>query len=217
MPAAAEFPDYTTAETVADAAVHIFGLAGAGIMIGGLLAHIGPETTGGQFVALIVYGLGLVGMLSASALYNLTPATAGRCKRVFRHLDHAMIFVMIAGSYTPIAVSALPPKVGMPLCITVWLLAGVGIGLRLAWGRIYQRISLALYLGMGWLVLVVLPPLAMAVSGGVLACLVVGGIIYSLGSLVHTRVRMPFHNVAWHTMVVAAAALHLVAVAQLLS
>jgi hemolysin III len=192
--AAPEFPHYTAAETAADAVIHVLGLAGASVALGCLLARIGSTATGTQLAALIVYGLGLVGMLSASALYNLTPPRAGRLKRVFRHLDHAMIFVMIAGSYTPI-----------------------GIGLRLMWGRIYERLSLGLHLAMGWLVLAVLPPLAVAVSGGVLACLILGGIVYSLGSVVHTWVRVPFHNAAWHIMVIVAAALHLAAVADLLS
>ncbi|MFL5253875.1 MAG: hemolysin III family protein [Rhodopila sp.] len=215
--AAPEFPHYTAAETAADAVIHVLGLAGASVALGCLLARIGSTATGTQLAALIVYGLGLVGMLSASALYNLTPPRAGRLKRVFRHLDHAMIFVMIAGSYTPVAISALPRRLGLPLCATVWSLAAIGIGLRLMWGHIYQRLSLGLHLAMGWLVLAVLPPLAVAVSGGVLACLILGGIVYSLGSVVHTWVRVPFHNAAWHIMVIVAAALHLAAVADLLS
>jgi len=212
-----EFPHYTTAETVVDAVVHGLGLTGASIALGSLLARIRPTATNGQLTVLVVYGLGLLGMLSASALYNLTPARVRRLKQAFRHLDHAMIFVMIAGSYTPIALSALRPGLGVPLCVMVWSLAAVGIVLRLTWGRTYERISLGLYLGMGWLVLAVLPPLVVAVSGGVLACLILGGVIYSLGSVVHTWVRVPFHNAAWHIMVLVAAALHLVVVADLLS
>jgi hemolysin III len=163
--------------------------------------------------ALAVYSLGLLGMLSASALYNLTPA--GRLKATLRQLDHAMIFVMIAGSYTPFAVNALRPGLGLPLCVAVWLLAATGVGLRLLCGRIYERISLGLYLGMGWLVLAVLPSLAAAVSENVLLLLLLGGLIYSFGSLVHARARVPFHNAVWHAMVVVAAALHLAAVAHL--
>jgi hemolysin III len=212
-----EFPDYSTAEKAADAAIHLIGLIGAGIVLGNLLANLGPDTTRAQFLALIVYTIGLIGMLSASALYNLTPPRAARLKRAFRHLDHAMIFVMIAGSYTPITISALRPGLGEPLCAIVWVLAALGIGLRLAWMRIYERVSLALYLGMGWLVLIVLPPLAVALSGVLLALLVLGGVIYSLGTLVHTLVRVRFQNAAWHTMVVVAAALHLVVIVSLLS
>lgn len=210
-----EFPVYTTAEKAVDAVVHVLGLVGAGIGLAFLVAGTGPATTGREYVALAVYALGLVGMLSASALYNMT--SAGRLKAVFRRLDHSMIFVMIAGSYTPIAVSALRPGLGVPLCITIWTLAAIGIGLRLAWGRIYERLSLGLYLGMGWLVLAVMPPLAMAVSWQVLVLLIVGGVIYSLGSVIHTRKTLLFHNAAWHAMIVVAAGLHMAAIAHLLT
>lgn len=212
-----EFPDYTTAEKAVDAVIHLIGLIGAGIVLGNLLLNLGPDTTRAQFLALIVYTVGLVGMLSASALYNLTPPRARRLKRAFRALDHVMIFVMIAGSYTPITISTLRPSLGVPLCATVWILAALGIGLRLAWRRIYDRVSLVLYLGMGWLVLIVLPPLAVALSGVLLALLLLGGVIYSLGTLVHTLATVRFRNAAWHTMVVVAAALHLVVIVSLLS
>jgi hemolysin III len=207
-----EFPSYTPAERLVDAIIHLLGLVGASIALACLLAHGGPAS-GGQLAALIVYGAGLLGMLSASAIYNLAPA--GPLKAVFRRVDRAMIFVMIAGSYTPFAIGALRPEWGMPLCITVWILAAIGVGLCLVYQHIYDRISLGLYLAMGWLVLAVLPSLIRTVSAGVLALLLLGGIIYSLGSLVHTRVRLPFHNAAWHAMVVVAAALHLIAIAQL--
>jgi len=117
--AAPEFPRYSATETVVDAIVHALGLAGASVALGGLSARIGPKAAVGQLVALVVYGLGLVGMLSASALYNLTPTRAGRLKLAFRHADHAMIFVMIAGSYTPFAINALPRRLGVPLCVTI--------------------------------------------------------------------------------------------------
>jgi hemolysin III len=166
-------------------------------------------------VALSVYSLGLLSMLIASGLYNLTPNHAARLKSALRRLDHAMIFVMIAGSYTPFAVIALRPALGVPLCLAIWVLAGIGVGLRLGRGRIYERISIMLYLGMGWLVLLVLPALAMTVSGQVIALLLLGGVVYSAGSLIHARVQIPFQNPIWHLMVVVAAGLHFAAVAQL--
>ena len=212
-PAPPEFPDHTAAERVVDALVHALGLAGASVAVSLLLAHSEPAATGGQLAALVVYGLGLLGMLFASALYNLT--RAGGSKAMLQQLDHAMIFVMIAGSYTPFAVNALRPGLGVPLCVAVWLLAATGVGLRLMWERIFARISLGLYLGMGWLVLAVLPPLAAAVPGSVFVLLLLGGVVYSLGSLVHAQARVPFYNAAWHAMVVVAAALHLAAVAGL--
>lgn len=207
------FPSYTAAESTVDRIVHLVGLAAAAAAIGWLFSRIAPAATGRQIAAASIYCFGLFGMLSASALYNL--ARPGRLKAVLRRLDHAMIFVMIAGSYTPFAMEALRPQVGVPLCAVVWGIAAIGVGLKLAGRHRTPFASLALYLGMGWLGLGVLPALIAALPGAILLLLLVGGLIYSLGALVHARAGMPFHNAIWHAMVVAAAALHFAAVAQL--
>lgn len=153
-------------------------------------------------------------MLTMSALYNLSPV--GAWKGVLRKCDRAMIFVMIAGSYTPFIVTAFAPGAAWPLCAAVWTIAALGVSLCLAWRRLSDRLSIALYLCMGWLVLAILPPLMATVSTIVLMLLLAGGVVYSLGVIIHTRVRIPFHDAAWHGMVVTAAALHLTAIALIL-
>jgi hemolysin III len=209
-----DFPSYTAAETVADRIVHLIGFAAASVAVAWLWSRIGPGATGKQIGAVLVYSLGLVGMISASALYNF--ARPGSLKAVLRHVDHSMIFVMIAGSYTPFTLDALSPELGLPLCAVVWGIAALGIALKLAYPRAYQLVSLVLYLSMGWLVLGVLPWLVVTLPWWILVLLLTGGIIYSLGSFVHTLTRVPFHNAIWHSMVVVAAGLHLIAVAHLL-
>jgi len=210
-----DFPSYTAAENTADRLVHLVGLAAATAAIVWLFARVGPGATGKQLAALSIYCCGLVGMLSASAVYN--QARPSRLKAGLRRLDQSMIFVMIAGSYTPFAISALRPELGLPLCALVWGLAAVGVAVRLACRSGCELASLALYLGMGWLGLAVLRPLSAVVPGAVLLLLFVGGLIYSLGVVVQAQARMPFQNAIWHAMVVAAAALHFAAVAQLSS
>ncbi len=209
-----EYRDPTTTEKIVDGFIHLVGLVGAAIVLRGLLAGMGPQATPGEWVALGVYALGLLGMLTASALYNLSPN--GPAKPVLRRIDQAMIFVMIAGSYTPFAISVFPLDIGVPLCVVVWGLAALGVALCVAWSRIYDRISIGLYLAMGWVVVAVLPPLATAASATVFVLLIAGGVIYSLGVIIHTQVRVAFHDAAWHGMVVTAAALHLAAVALVL-
>ncbi|MFL5289673.1 MAG: hemolysin III family protein, partial [Rhodopila sp.] len=137
-------------------------------------------------------------------------------KDVLGKVDQAMIFMMIAGSYTPFAVRAFPPWVGVPLCGIVWTIAAMGVALCVGASRLFDRIGTALYLGIGWLVILVMPLLIAAVSGPVLGLLVAGGVVYSLGVVAHRLVHVAFHNVAWHGMVVAAAALHLAAIALIL-
>ncbi len=208
-----DFPCYTTAESTADGIVHVVGLTAAAVAIGWLLNHTAPEAAPRQLVALVIYCCGLLGMLSVSAAYNLL--WPGRLKAVLRRLDHAMIFAMIAGSYTPFTLGVLRPQLGIPLCAAIWGLAAIGIGLKLQRLQRGDLASVGLYIGMGWLCLTFLGPLFTTLPGLVLLLLLVGGLIYSLGALVHARAGLPFHNAVWHAMVVAAAALHFAAVAQL--
>lgn len=209
------FPTYTKAASRADHLVHLVGLALATMAIGWLLGSTVPNGTDKQIVAVSIYCFGLAGMLSASAAYHLVHPS--HLKRTLRRLDHAMIFAMIAGSYTPFMMSVLRPDLGMLMIGVVWGLAALGIGLKLFCGHQGARLSLSLYLGMGWLGLAILRPLLAVLPRVDLLLLLTGGLIYSLGAIVHARARMPFHNAVWHTMVVVAAALHFVAVARLLS
>ena len=201
-------------EKAIDAVIHLLAILGAGVVLRHMLAALDPGATISQYLALAVYGSGLLGTLTMSGLYNLSPA--GPWKGMLRTCDRAMIFVMIAGSYTPFAVSACPPVLGTILCVVIWTMAALGVTICVAWRSLYDRISIPLYLGMGWLVLAVLPSLAAAVSATVLVLLLAGGVVYSLGVIIHARVRVAFHNEAWHGMVVTAAALHLAAVALIL-
>lgn len=210
-----EFPIYTRAEFVADRVVHVMGLAAAAAGSAWLLSHL-PVGAGSIQVATIwVYAVGLLGMLSASAAYNMTRPS--QAKGELRRIDRCMIFVMIAGTYTPFALGVMPRHIGGPLCITVWSLAGLGIVLEYAAPRMARLVSLPLYLGMGWLILGVLPALMDAIGMAPLLLLVGGGIIYSLGTALQAHGKLLFHNAVWHAMVVVAAGLHFAAIVLLLS
>lgn len=209
----ADFPIYTEAERAADRVLHLLGTPVAIVSVGWLLARFGPGATCKQMATLLLYGAGLIGTLSASAAYHLAPP--GRTKALLQRLDHAMIFVMIAGSYSPFALNALGPRLGVALFVVVWALAAVGVGLKLAYPPGFELPSLALYLGMGWLVLGVVRSLLAVVPGPALLLLLLGGIVYSLGALVHAWRRLPFQNVIWHAMVLVGAGLHLAAVSRL--
>jgi hemolysin III len=214
-PSGSLFPDYTIAERRVDAIVHVVGLVAASIAVVWLFVQAWPVITPGRIVTGAIYSFGLLGMLSASTLYNL--ARAGRLKSILRRLDHAMIFVMIAGTYTPLSLTALRPGLGIPLCVTIWLLAAVGVAMKVMRKDPHERLSLALYLGMGWLLVPVLPPLVTALPAGVMVLIVTGGLVYSAGSFIHTRTHWPFQNAIWHAMVIVAAGLHMAAIAQVIS
>jgi hemolysin III len=209
------FPDYTKAERLVDAIIHVLGLIGAAIAVVWLFEQAGPKITTGRIITAGVYSFGLIGMLSASTLYNL--ARAGRVKALLRRLDHAMIYVMIAGTYTPLSLTALRPGLGVPLCAIVWLLAAIGVTLKVMRRHPHERLSLALYLTMGWMLLPLLPPMISILPTSTIVLILAGGIVYSLGSFIHTRIGWPFQNAVWHGMVIVAAGLHLVAIAQVIT
>jgi hemolysin III len=208
------FPQYTAAETAADCAIHLLALSVAISAVGWLFLLAYPSANTQQAVALAIYGCGLVGMITASAAYNLSRPSPR--KELLRRLDHGMIFVMIAGTYTPFAVYALPGIEGDLVCVMVWSLAVIGAAVTLAFPRRFERPLLVLYLVMGWMVLGMGPHIIFRLSSSVLLLLFAGGAAYSVGAIVHLLCRFGFHNAVWHALVVVGAGMHWAAVVELL-
>lgn len=204
------FPTYRNDEAAADRLIHVVGIVIAVIGLTWLLVRRLPQAELAGAAALVVYAVGVLCMLGASAAYNLCPPSP--LKATLCLVDRSMIFVMIAGSYAPYALHALPPNVGLPLFIVVWVLALIGVLLTLFWFERFQKVSLWLYLGMGWLLVAVLRPLIAWLPSTVLCLLVGGGLTYSIGTVFHSWERLRFHNAIWHLLVLLAVLMHLAAV-----
>jgi len=187
----------------------------------GLLAVARAQTPTAR-IAAVVYAIGLTALFGVSAAYHRGRWSAAARSRMKR-LDHATIFVMIAGSYTPLCVVTLGGRLGLGILIGVW--AGAGAGMVLAAGGIAQKraIGLMAYIVLGWVIVVAMPALARNLTTSELVLILVGGGLYTLGGVV-LGLRWPnpfpatfgFHEV-WHVMVVAAAACHYVAIVSVLS
>lgn len=203
-------PRYSRSERVADAVVHLLGLVFALAACASLVIVVLPRDDGLLWLAIGLYGAGLLAMLGSSALYNLISDL--RWKALFRRLDHAAIFVMIAGSYTPFMLVAVGGAWGYGLLAFVWSVALGGVVLKLFWPRRLDRLSVAAYLLLGWSIVVVLDPLLGALSAAGLALLAAGGLLYSLGVVFHLWQRLRYQNAIWHAFVLAAAACHFSAV-----
>ena len=206
----AEHPQYSRAEQIADAVVHGLGVTFGLVACSALVLVALPSGNGLLWLALGLYSSGLLAMLGCSALYNLT--TSARYKAVFRRLDHAAIFVMIAGTYTPFTLISIGGAWGLGLLAFVWTVAAVGVLLKLFWPWRFERLSLLTYLLLGWSIVVALDPLLAAVSVAGVALLVTGGALYSLGVVFHLWTRLPYQNAIWHVFVLAAAVCHFSAV-----
>ena len=199
---------YTSKELRTDAIVHILGILFAVNASLWLLAHV---TGLPVVVSLSVYCAGLLSMILASAAYNLK--RHGSIKEVLRRIDHAAIFVMIAATYTPFAENRLGRETGSALLIVIWLCATAGVALKLIFPRRFERVSVILYLTMGWMIVAVVKPLSASVATFDLWLLFAGGVIYSAGVSFHLLERIPHHKAIWHGFVLTAAAVQFAAIA----
>jgi hemolysin III len=205
-----QLPQHSRPEKILDGIVHVIGMAsgGAASMVLAVMAFSQDDPS--LLAGLGIYAFGLLAMLACSALYNLS--REGRWKRLYRRLDHAAIFLMIAGTYTPFALIAIGGRLGVGLLIFVWSVALIGIVFKLLSPTRWERLSLAAYLLLGWTIVVALEPLleSMSLPGAIL--LVTGGMLYSVGVVFHKWTRLPYHNAIWHMFVLAAASCHFVVV-----
>ncbi len=203
-------PRYSTGEEIANSITHGVGWL---LSLGGLAALVTfAALTGGalRVVSCAVFGATLVPLYAASTLYHAI--TSERAKRVFRVLDHSAIFLLIAGTYTPLALVALGGAWGWTLFGCVWFLAVVGVLLNtLAHGR-WRWFSITLYLAMGWIVVVAIKPLVAALTPSALALVVIGGLAYTGGLAFYGWKKLPYSHAVWHVFVLAGSVLHYFAV-----
>ena len=181
-------------------------MAAAGCVVLGVLGstHANPR----RLAALAAYGVGLLAMVGASALYAW--ARGGRRHRLYRHLDHAAIFLMIAGTYTPFALISFGGVQGRWLLALIWAVALVGVLLKLIAPRCVEPLSIPLYLIMGWAGLSN-QGLLLSLPAPVVVLLVAGGMFYTIGITFHLA-RVRFQEAIWHCFVLAAATCHYAAV-----
>jgi hemolysin III len=203
-------PAYGRGEQIADRGVHVAGFVAALVGSIVLVVAAAERERALTIVSVVIYGVGLLGMIGASALYNF--AAPSRRKEWFRRLDHAGIFLMIAGTYTPFALVRMGGGWGLGIAIFVWLAAITGIALKLLYPRRFEGLSIVLYLALGWVSLVAIGPLFKAVPLSAIILLGIGGLLYSLGVIFHVSHRLPYHNAVWHCFVIGAASCHWVAV-----
>ncbi|MCC6567700.1 MAG: hemolysin III family protein [Anaerolineales bacterium] len=192
--------------------------AGAVFAIGGLVALliIGWDTPA-KIVSLAIYGVSLIAMFSASATYHMV-RVKDRALEIFRKVDHAAIYLLIAGTYTPFCVNAFEGFWKWGMLTIIWSLAVIGIIVKVFYIRAPRWLNAGIYLVMGWLALAAAGQMLAALPAWVLTWLIIGGVLYTLGAVVYiTKIFnfkpgvFGFHEM-WHIFVLLAAAAHYVAV-----
>ncbi|MDJ1159091.1 hemolysin III family protein [Chelatococcus sp. SYSU_G07232] len=197
-------------ELIADGIVHGVGLVAALVGAGVLVTVAAMRGAYDLLPAVSIYVAGLVAMLGCSCAYNMTPPS--RLKALLRRFDHAGIFLMIAGTYTPFTTRLLAGAWSVGLTSAVWTLAILGVLSKLVLPLRFDRLTVVAYLLLGWIVVVAIDPILAAASTTTLVLLAVGGLLYTVGIVFHLWQRLPFQTAIWHGFVVAAAAVHYAAV-----
>jgi len=200
----------STGEEIANSVSHGVGLAAALAAMPFLIAHAARSGVGAFLVGASVFAATVVLLYLGSTLYHALPP--GRTKHVFRVLEHSAIYLLIAGTYTPFTLGILRGAWGWSLLALVWALAVVGIALELTDGLRHPRLSLALYVGMGWLVVVAIRPLWLQMPPAGFAWLVAGGLAYTAGVGFYAAKRLRYAHFVWHLFVLAGTVCHFVAV-----
>ena len=193
----------------ADFVVHLVGLAlalfGGGVALGLAVSH----GLLGQVAAISVYALGMIAMLAFSLAYNFSST---RMRPLLRRFDHAGIFLMIAASYTPFTTQALHGGWALWMSVAVWTLAVIGIVGKLFLPGMGKAFWVALYLVLGWLVIIAIKPMIRDVPLPAMILLGLGGVTYSIGTIFYMMKRLPFRRAIWHGHVLTGAGLQYAAV-----
>jgi hemolysin III len=153
-----------------------------------------------------LYGVSLVLLFSASTLYHASRHNIR--KKLFKLLDHCAIYVLIAGTYTPLMLLTMKDQLGMTMFIIIWLIAFVGILFKIKFGHRFKKLSLITYIGMGTISLLIIHRLQQALTSNAMILLALGGLVYLLGVYFYIQKKIPYNHAIWHLFVLAGASLH---------
>lgn len=203
--------EYSVGEEIANAITHGIGILAAVVGLTLMLSKAIPVLPGWKIAAVSVYGASLILMFLFSTLYH--SITHLPSKAVLKRLDHCAIYLLIAGTYSPLMMIALGTPTAYTLLSVIWLLAFLGIAFKALFIHRYRRMALVTYLLMGWLCLFVVVELYKVLPGAGFSLIVIGGLFYTLGVVFYIAKQMPFSHAIWHLFVLGGTVSHCVAIA----
>lgn len=178
-------------------------LIGGGLSILALVLLIvkqvlAPSINYNLFVSTIIFGASMILLYFTSGIYHAISAKKEKLVLYMRKLDHSMIYVLIAGSYSPFCLYVLPRKTGIPVFVILWLIAIVGILMKILWINMPRILSSVLYIGMGWVAIFVIKDLYINLVGPAFFLLVFGGLLYTIGGVIYAIKRPNIKNWNFH-------------------
>lgn len=201
---------FTQGEEIANSVTHGLGFLLSVAACSVLVVLAAQRGTAWHVVGVAVFGASLILLYAASTIYHAL--THRKAKRVFKFLDYSAIYVLIAGSYTPFTLVTLRGGWGWSLFGMAWGLAIAGAVIEVVTRRRYKAVSLAFYLGMGWLLTIAVKPLINSLDTRSLLLLLLGGLAYTGGSALYARGRFRYHHAVWHVLVLIGSTCHFLAV-----
>ena len=204
---------YTLKEEIANGVTHGLGvLFGIASLIVLLVLSIRKGNTM-SIVAFSIYGACLILMYLSSTLYH--SITNEKAKQILRVFDHSSIFLFIAGTYTPIILLTMTGNLRVGILSAIWIIAVSGVVFKIVtFNKFdkYKAISLAIYIGMGWIAVFTIKPIIQMTSVGFFMWVLGGGLLYSFGTIFYANKRIPYNHAIWHLFVLAASVAHFVGI-----
>ena len=199
-----------TKEEIANSVTHGIGfllsIAGAGLLIVPASIH----GNAWRIVSFSIYGSSLIILYAASILCH--SFSSERINHLFKIIDHSAIYLLIAGTYTPFVLIPLRGAWGWSFFGTIWALALAGIAFKIFFVERFRVLSTVIYLLMGWLSLIAIQPIVEKIPFGGISWLVIGGILYSFGTIFYFWEKIPFHHAIWHLFVMGGSVCHYFAI-----
>jgi hemolysin III len=202
--------NYDRTELLTDGIIHAIGLGLALIGVVVLVVVSCYSTQGLETASIVIYAVGLLAMLGCSAAYNLWPISPRKWS--LRRFDHSAIYLFIAATYTPLIAQMKSETTTYGLLLGVWSVAVLGIVLKLALPGRFDRISIGLYMLLGWSGVMAYEPVVATLPSTALWLLAAGGLLYSAGVVFHLWASLRFQNTIWHGFVLVAALCHYTAI-----
>jgi len=202
--------EYTLGEEIANSVIHGLGIGHSVAALVILVAFAVLANDPYKLASAIVFGVALVLEYTASTLYHSFPQP--KVKHIFKIFDHCGIYLLIAGTYTPFCLVTLRAENGWTLFWVIWGLALVGIAVEAFWAYRPRWLSAAIYLGMGWMVVLSIRPLIDNLDPAGLWLLVAGGLAYTVGTVFYVMKKVKYMHAVWHVWVLAGSTCHFLAV-----
>ena len=197
---------YSSSEEFANVVTHGLAFIVSLLAFFYLIGVMPLELSISQKASIIIYGLSLMLMFLSSTLYHavINPLI----KQILKQLDHCSIYLLIAGTYTPILTIVIPGTISRLILLTVWIMAAVGIVFKIFFIGRFKKISIGFYLAMGWLSVLLINKIFQNLGFSGISLILAGGVVYSAGVVFYINKRIPFNHALWHCFVIVGAFIH---------